>query len=107
MHEDASLISTEKSTGNTLLHASLLRGHNTFAKNLAEKGVHIITPNNHGETPLHFAVRGKRLDVVRILLAKGASPRTKNNTGIRPMDLPTSPRIAELLKMYALKEGSQ
>lgn len=49
-----------------------------------------VNPNEQdavGNTPLHYAVKGKAMEVVRTLLAKGANSAIKNKEGQSPLKL--------------------
>ncbi|KAG1354857.1 BRCA1-associated RING domain protein 1 [Cocos nucifera] len=45
------------------------------------------TTDAEGDTPLHHAARGEHLDVIRLLLAAGASPKKTNAYGKTPAEL--------------------
>jgi len=45
------------------------------------------TVDSEGDTPLHHAARGEHLDVVKLLLEAGASPKKENTYGQTPADM--------------------
>ncbi|KAL1533645.1 tankyrase-like [Salvia divinorum] len=45
------------------------------------------TVDTEGDTPLHHAARGEYSDVIRLLLAHGASPTKTNIHGKTPLEL--------------------
>jgi|GEM_PF-6646577 len=60
---------------------SLLNGEN------GRKKADLCARNGKGETALHIAVEGGDLEIVRYLLAHGASAKAKNDEGVTPWQL--------------------
>ena len=56
----------------TLLQYSILKGKREFAKSLILGGAEVNPPEKLGNSPLYLACRKQWLDVVKMLLAKGA-----------------------------------
>ncbi|HMW02811.1 MAG TPA: ankyrin repeat domain-containing protein, partial [Acidobacteriota bacterium] len=58
-------------------------------------------PDNEGNTPLHFAAKGKNLKNVKILLDHGAKTNLKNKLGETPLDLAWFKEMVDLLWFYS------
>lgn len=56
-------------------------GHFYCVVGLLDAGAEMNVTNNNGYTALHIAIRHKHIDVLRILLSKGASLDTKSKAG--------------------------
>lgn len=52
-----------------------------------EKQAYLDAPNEFGNTGLHWAALGGHLDVVKYLIAEGASPALANDKNYIPLDL--------------------
>lgn len=52
-----------------------------------EKQAYLDAPNEFGNTGLHWAAMGGHLDVVKYLVAEGASPALANDKNYIPLDL--------------------
>jgi ankyrin repeat protein len=57
----------------TALREAICNGHEAIAKLLIDSGAKIVAEGRNDETPLCLAVRCGRLEVVKLLLAKGAN----------------------------------
>ena len=57
---------------------------------IIQNGAKINTKNQHGSSPLHFAVRTKELEVVKLLVQNGAKINTKNYAGRSPLHFASS-----------------
>ena len=53
-------------------------GHNSVVEFLLQRGVPVQTQAGTGQSALHWAVIGGRLDTIKLLLARGASLEAKN-----------------------------
>jgi ankyrin repeat protein len=60
-------------------------GHNTVVEFLLQRGVPLLTQADTGETGLHWAVIGGKLDTIKLLLARGASLEARNVYGGTPL----------------------
>ena len=68
-------------------------------KTLIDKGAAVNVPYNNGETiALYEAVKKKRVNVVKMLLANGADPDWKSPDGKSIRELDTTPQIRALLR---------
>jgi uncharacterized protein len=65
---------TEGSKGQTALMWAVNRGHTAAAQALIEAGADINARSKGKFSPMVFAVRGGRIEIVRLLLAKGVKP---------------------------------
>jgi cytohesin len=74
-------------TGFTPLMLATSAGYIDIAKELIRRGAQVnVRGVREGNTPLHFAARGKDKELVEMLLAKGANPSAKNKAGLTPLD---------------------
>lgn len=80
-----SLPSPRKGAG-LLEIVKILVGHFT-ARPQEEKQAFLDAPNEFGNTGLHWAAMGGHLDVVKHLVAEGASPALANDKNYIPLDL--------------------
>ena len=69
----------------TALHIAINKNRRA-TKSLIEKAKDLDVQNRFGETPLHRAVFKERLDIVPILLARGAKTTIKDGKGLTPVD---------------------
>jgi ankyrin repeat protein len=69
----ANVNATEGSKGQTALMWAVNRGHAAAAQALIEAGADINARSKGKFSPMVFAVRGGRIDIVRLLLAKGVN----------------------------------
>ena len=58
-------------------------------------------PRPSANTPLHFASRDDRPDMVRLLLARKADVSARNSLGQTPLDLARSEAVSTLLREVA------
>lgn len=54
--------------GTTLLHTACEKGHTTFVSVLIQHGLSINAINYHGDTPLHLAIKKRKINSIRALL---------------------------------------
>ncbi|XP_050706136.1 ankyrin-3-like [Eriocheir sinensis] len=73
--------------GHTPVHLASFYGHEAVLKALEGAGWPLYAMDGDGLTPLHWAVKARRLDVVRYLLDKDASPSTGAGDDLTPLDL--------------------
>jgi len=74
--------------GGNALFAVAAHGNREAAQVLLdEKQVPIDSTNDLGETPLFTSIRNEQVDMVALLLAKGANPQHKSNDGLLPVQL--------------------
>ena len=70
-----------------LEEAILFKDENQITKAIERNPNIINAANEKGNTPLHVAVMGEDLDVIKLLLRNGASPYLKNKDGKKPVEL--------------------
>ncbi|KAJ8665291.1 hypothetical protein QAD02_006953 [Eretmocerus hayati] len=69
-----------------ILRYALWRGHRDIAKLLIEKGCRINKDSkSSSNTPLHIAIKQEDVEIVDILLSKGALIEAKNHVGDTPL----------------------
>jgi ankyrin repeat protein len=69
-------------------------------------GIEINAVTSHGWTPLHWASRNGHLNVVRVLLRRGADPMLKSKAGQAPEEwalLGGHQAVADLLRWFVAK----
>jgi len=64
---------------------------------LLANGADVMVTNNHGDTPLHYAVSREHLEVIHELLDNGADPSVINLHQQSPASLTTNPELQSLL----------
>lgn len=73
-------------TDYVLLRYALWRGNREIAKFLIEKGCRFNKEKKTlSNTPLHIAIRQEDIDIVKLLLEKGASIESINHSGETPL----------------------
>ncbi|XP_050704204.1 ankyrin-1-like, partial [Eriocheir sinensis] len=73
--------------GHTPVHLASFYGHEAVLKALEGAGWPLYAMDGDGLTPLHWAVKARRLDVVRYLLDKDTAPSTGADDDLTPLDL--------------------
>lgn len=70
-------------SGETALHCATRAMNNTFEtiKMLLARGADPSVQNAVGDTPLHYAIRAQRTELVELMLNNGADPRKTGSTG--------------------------
>jgi ankyrin repeat protein len=88
-------------TGDTMLHAAVVRGASDDVDILMAVGAHANAVGDLGNTPLHHAASRGLIEIARKLLRYGADPRVRNEFGQTPLDLAILMKrqnVLELLK---------
>jgi ankyrin repeat protein len=67
--------------GVTALHEACVRGQVSLARALLESGANVEAATKNGESPLIWAAREGRVDIVSFLLGRGASRLTRGRWG--------------------------
>jgi len=67
-----------------LLHDAVLSGEIEKVKQVDLQTVDINSLDSHGHSPLHWAVFGGYIDIVKYLLEIGSSPNTCSDDGVTP-----------------------
>ena len=88
---------TDGATGMTPLICSAKRGHAATTSFLISHS-NIDAVDNNGNTALHWAVAGGRLECVKTLLLRGADRHIMNDLGKRPGDLVTPSSNNQIFK---------
>ena len=86
--------------GDTRLLEAIKTGDHAGIVTLLEQHVAVNASQADGTTPLHWAVRGDDLELVRLLLRAGAKPNAANRYGVTPLSLAAlnrSPAIVHAL----------
>lgn len=76
--------------GNTALHFAARNAGplvEFVVNGLVERGAAVDGGNEEGDTALHWAVEGNQVDLVRMLVAKGANKGKANRKGETPLDV--------------------
>ncbi len=70
----------------TKLHHAAFSGDTELAENLLKRrSTQIDYRDKNGNTPLHLAVRQNHLEMVKLLVEKGADMEAANNAGLTPL----------------------
>lgn len=85
----------------TPLVSALLCKQVGAARLLIEAGVRLDIPNHKGNTPLHIAAAHNMVDIVNLLLARGAAIHARNASGKYPYQLATESALAAKLHYAA------
>ncbi|XP_076298784.1 uncharacterized protein LOC143217929 isoform X2 [Lasioglossum baleicum] len=76
-------------------------------KELINHGVSIDAKNNDGQTPLHYAAKSDKLEVVKYLIEKkGANVNVKDNDGQTPLHYAAKSDKLEVVKYLIEKKGA-
>lgn len=94
------------SDGSTPLGVAAQLGWIEGAEQLIARGANVNAPNGRGETPLILAVQARRLEIIRLLVRRGADPRrTDSIAGYSALDYARqdqrNPAILRLLETAA------
>ena len=81
LRTDANALTVADAFGQTRLHAAARQGR-VAAVELLAQGADIVAVDRWGWTPLAAAVQSGKIDVARLLIARGADVNAKNNTGV-------------------------
>ena len=73
--------------GNSLVIIASMRGNNKLLYLLMQKGFDVNLVNYDGNSALHFAMDGKFLKCIEILINFGADEEIENNLGQQPWEL--------------------
>jgi truncated hemoglobin YjbI len=74
-------------TGGTPLHQAARRGSVSVAEALLDHGATIDARDGKGQTPLRRAVNCRQLQMVRLLIRRGADPHSADRRGVTPHQL--------------------
>ena len=92
-------------TGDTLLHAAVIRGELQDIEILLSAGALVNAVGDLGETPLHHAASRGMVEIVKKLLQSGADTKIKNEFGESPLDVAELMERFEVVKL--LKQGKR
>lgn len=93
-------------TGDSLLHAAVIRGASEDVEILIAAGADVNAVGDLGDTPLHHAAsRGLKL-IAKRLLEQSADPSIKNEFGQTPADIASVMKHDELAEtLHRAKKG--
>ena len=74
-------------TGDTLLHAAVVRTDRVDVERLISLGADVNATGDLGNTPLHEAASRGLVEIIRMLVAAGARPNSKNEFEQTPVDI--------------------
>ena len=100
VESDPSLVSSQDKGGDTLLHWTAAKDHQSLAELLINDKADVNAQNVEGDTPLHLAAGNGHSDIMELLLMHNAEVDARNNGGATPLDKAAQydhPRQVELL----------
>lgn len=80
-------VNTRSISGDTLLHAAVVRGDRSDVTQLISSGADVNAAGDLGNTPLHEAASRGLVEIIRKLVVAGARTSSKNEFGQTPVDL--------------------
>ena len=89
----------------TAVHLAAFHGHPLAIRTLKEFGVDISSKDILGNTPLHFAVSGEKVEAVRMLILLGGKLSAKNKEGKTPLSLAQSLSVDEAIELSTWRTG--
>jgi ankyrin repeat protein len=97
-------VNARDKNGQTALHYAAFYGNIVVAELLLDKGADIHISDNYGNQALWTAVFndkgfGKRLEIIKILVKKGAEIGHRNNAGKTPLDFATSNKYIKVVEL--------
>jgi len=98
MFADLTDVNSTGMTGDTLLHAAVIRADIQDVSLLVKAGADVNAQGDLGNTPLHHAASRGLLEIAKTLVASGAKAGLKNEFGHAPAD------IANIMKKSKLAE---
>ena len=93
-------------TGDTLLHAAVIRGNVADIDILISAGARVDIAGDLGNTPLHHAASRGLVEVTQKLLQTGADPSVRNEFGQTPLDLASlmkRQKVVDVFKSTSLR----
>lgn len=97
-------VDTRSHEGVTALHNACLKGYFDVVKVLFEYNAKML-PDNSGTLPIHLSAYTDNLDILKMLISKGADVNAKANDGWTPVHSATHEVQNEFLE-YLLKHGA-
>lgn len=82
-----SLIDSKNFTKRGLLHQAVMINDYNISEYLLDNGILPNVSDNFGETPIFFAIRNKNLDIIRLLMSRGALIEKLNNFYETPYEI--------------------
>lgn len=88
------------------IHDAAQKGDLQRVRELLEANPNLANQKDSGfgRTPLHWAARGVHLDVLRLLLEKGADPKAEDNSGITALHSACEGGLAKIVEILIEKD---
>jgi ankyrin repeat protein len=85
----------------TALHSAMLADQRPMVELLIDNGADVNIPEGtYGQTPLILAARSSFVDLVRLLLSKGANPQLRDRGGMTALDWAKSNSFQEITALF-------
>lgn len=105
LKENGATLEKRNFTGETILNRIAIHGRDTKTlKALLDLGIDTDTTDKKGNTALHTAAQWGNMEMVKLLIARGATINAKNNAGFTPVDVTRHHRD---IKSYLISKGGQ
>jgi ankyrin repeat protein len=95
-----------KEYGNPVICAASQQGNNEMIEYFSSIGININAKDNYGECALHWAVRYRRFETLKLLISLGCDFNAENNnedTALRVAHAWNRKEIVDFLKQVELK----
>ena len=84
-----------------LLPAAAKNGNLALTESLLEQKLNVNHKNANGNTALHEAAAAGKLEMVKLLISRGANSKIRNNYGETPLDIAGNSDVRNYLKKFS------
>ncbi|PVH94333.1 ankyrin [Periconia macrospinosa] len=93
--------------GGTALHVAAICNNMVGIEELIAQGANVDSQDINGETPLMWAIRSENVDIVKMLLKNGASPRAMTRSLLSPLMIACDVGAADLASLLMGQHADQ